>query len=68
MLAVTVSAKFQVVLPRAVLERVPITVGEKMQVVTIDRRIVLLPIEMAQSARGFLAGIDTAVVRNAVER
>jgi bifunctional DNA-binding transcriptional regulator/antitoxin component of YhaV-PrlF toxin-antitoxin module len=68
MLAVTVSAKFQVVLPRAVLERVPITVGQKMQVVTIDRRIVLLPIETAQSARGFLAGIDTAVVRNAVKR
>ena len=68
MLAVTVSAKFQVVLPRAVLERVPITVGQKMQVITIDRRIVLLPIETAQSARGFLAGIATAVVRNAVKR
>jgi bifunctional DNA-binding transcriptional regulator/antitoxin component of YhaV-PrlF toxin-antitoxin module len=68
MLAVTVSAKFQVVLPRAVLERVPITVGQKMQVITIDRRIVLLPIETAQAARGFLAGIDTTVVRNAVAR
>lgn len=42
-----------------------ITVGQKMQVVTIDRRIELLPIETAQAARGFLAGIDTTVVREA---
>ncbi len=68
MLAVTVSAKFQVVLPQAAREQMQIAVGQEMQVLTIDRRIVLLPIEGAQSARGFLAGIDTAVVRNAVKR
>jgi AbrB family looped-hinge helix DNA binding protein len=68
MLAVTVSAKFQVVLPQAAREQMQIAVGQKMQVITIDRRIVLLPIETAQAARGFLAGIDTTVVRNAVAR
>jgi AbrB family looped-hinge helix DNA binding protein len=68
MLSVTVSPKFQVVLPQAAREQMQIAVGQEMQVLTIDRRIVLLPIETAQSARGFLAGIDTAVVRNAVKR
>ncbi|MEF8729921.1 MAG: AbrB/MazE/SpoVT family DNA-binding domain-containing protein [Accumulibacter sp.] len=63
MLSVTVSPKFQVVIPQAVREQMQITAGQKMQVLTIDRRIELLPIETAQAARGFLAGIDTTVVR-----
>jgi bifunctional DNA-binding transcriptional regulator/antitoxin component of YhaV-PrlF toxin-antitoxin module len=53
------------VIPQSVREQMQITVGQKMQVITIDRRIELLPIETAQAARGFLAGIDTTVVREA---
>ena len=65
MLSVTVSPKFQVVIPQAVREQMQIIAGQKMQVITIDRRIELLPIEAAQKARGFLSGIDTTVVREA---
>ena len=65
MLSVTVSPKFQVVIPQAVREQMQITAGQKLQVVTIDRRIELLPIESAQAVRGFLTGIDTTVVREA---
>lgn len=65
MLSVTVSPKFQVVIPQAVREQMGISAGQKMQVITIDRRIELLPIETAESARGFLAGIDTTVNRDA---
>jgi len=65
MLCVTVSPKFQVVIPQAVREQMHISAGQKMQVITIDRRIELLPIETATSARGFLAGIDTTIVREA---
>jgi AbrB family looped-hinge helix DNA binding protein len=65
MLSVTVSPKFQVVIPQAVREQMQITAGQKMQVITIDRRIELLPIENANSARGFLSGIDTTVAREA---
>lgn len=63
MLSVIVSPKFQVVIPLAVREQMKISVGQKMQVIAIDRRIELLPVEPASSARGFLAGIDTTVVR-----
>lgn len=63
MIAVTVSPKFQVVIPLAVREQMQIVPGQKMQVITIDRRIELLPIEAAQKIRGFLSGIDTTVVR-----
>ncbi len=63
MLAVTVSPKFQVVIPAVVREQMQITAGQKMQVLTFDRRIELLPIESPRQLRGFLSGIDTTVVR-----
>lgn len=63
MLAVTVSPKFQVVIPLAVREQLQIEVGQKLQVVAFDNRIELLPIESAAQLRGFLAGISTDVTR-----
>jgi AbrB family looped-hinge helix DNA binding protein len=63
MLSVTVSPKFQVVIPQSVRAQMQIMAGQKMQVLTFDRRIELLPIETPQQLRGFLAGIDTTVLR-----
>lgn len=63
MLAVTVSPKFQVVIPQAVREQLNIEAGQKLQVVAFDHRIELLPIEPARQLRGFLAGIATDVPR-----
>jgi len=63
MLAVTVSAKFQVVIPQPVREQLGIRPGERFQVLALGNRIELLPIESPQQLRGFLAGIDTTVVR-----
>ena len=65
MLSVTVSPKFQVVIPLAVREQLGITAGRKMQVIALDDRIELVPIEDAAQLRGFLRGIDTTVVREA---
>jgi AbrB family looped-hinge helix DNA binding protein len=64
MLAVTVSPKFQVVIPLAVRKQLQIEVGQKLQVVAFDNRIELLPIESARQLRGFLAGISTEVARD----
>ena len=63
MLSVTVSPKFQVVIPQAVREQLQIEAGQKLQVVAFDRRIELLPIEPARQLRGFLGGIETDVLR-----
>lgn len=64
MLAVTVSPKFQVVIPLAIREQMQIAAGQKMQVLAIGRRIELMPIESPKQLRGFLGGIDTVVVRD----
>jgi AbrB family looped-hinge helix DNA binding protein len=63
MIAVTVSPKFQVVIPQSVREQMQIFAGQRLQLVTLDRRIELIPIETPRQLRGFLAGIDTAVPR-----
>lgn len=63
MLAVTVSSKFQIVIPQRVREQLRIRPGGRLQVLTFDNRIELLPVESPQELRGFLAGIDTTVVR-----
>jgi AbrB family looped-hinge helix DNA binding protein len=63
MQAVTVSPKFQVVIPQKIREQLHIEVGQKLQVLAIGQRIEMLPIESAQSLRGFLSGIDTTISR-----
>lgn len=63
MLTVTVSPKFQVVIPQAVREQLQIAVGQKLQVLAYGHRIELLPVETPQSLRGFLAGIESDVPR-----
>ncbi|MBK7766950.1 MAG: AbrB/MazE/SpoVT family DNA-binding domain-containing protein [Sulfuritalea sp.] len=63
MLAVTVSPKFQVVIPLAVRKQMQIEAGQKLQVIAFNNRIELLAIESPAQLRGFLAGIDTEVHR-----
>ena len=63
MKTVTVSPKYQVVIPRDVREMLSIKPGEKMQVINYSNRIELVPVKKIKSMRGFLKGIDTAVIR-----
>ena len=61
--SVTVSPKFQVVIPQRVRERMAVKAGDRMQVVQYGDRIELIPERPARELRGFLAGIDTSVPR-----
>jgi len=63
MRAVTVSPKFQVVIPKDVRESVGIISGQKVQMLTYCNRIELIPIKPMSEMRGFLKGIDTEVPR-----
>jgi AbrB family looped-hinge helix DNA binding protein len=63
MKTVTVSPKYQVVIPRDVRETLSIKPGEKMQVINYANRIELVPVKKIKAMRGFLKGIDTTVVR-----
>ncbi len=66
--AVTVSPKFQVVIPKAIRERIGIKPGEKLQVLSFDDRIELVRIQPMRSMRGFLRGMDAAFMRDEDDR
>jgi len=63
MAAVTVSPKYQVVIPKEVRIKLGLSPGQKIQVVVYGDRIVLIPVRPTKHLRGFLAGIDTHVER-----
>jgi AbrB family looped-hinge helix DNA binding protein len=63
MKAVTVSPKFQVVIPRDLRKSLDIQPGTKVQILQYENRIELIPLRTPKSLRGFLRGIDTNVDR-----
>ena len=62
---VTISPKFQVVIPLSVRRSLGIKPGQKIQVVLYENRIELIPILPARKSRGFLRGMDTTLQRDA---
>jgi len=64
MKAVTVSPKYQIVIPRDVRDAMDIQPGTKVQVLQYDNRIELVPLRSPKSLRGFLKGISTDVQRD----
>ncbi len=63
MSAVTLSPKYQVVIPQAVREAMGLTPGTKLQVMQHEDRIEMIPVRSSKSLRGTLRGIDTSVPR-----
>jgi len=61
--AVTVSTKFQVVIPRVVRNSLGIKPGQKVQVIQYGDRVELIPVKPIKQTRGFLKGINTSVKR-----
>ena len=60
---VTLSSKFQVVIPRAVRTRLGLRPGMKLQVIEYNGRVEFLPLRKPAELRGFLKGFDAAIER-----
>lgn len=60
---VTVSPKYQIVIPRMVREALGIKPGQKVQVLQYQNRIEFIPLKRMKEMRGFLKGINTTVER-----
>jgi len=63
MVTVTVSPKFQVVIPKAVRERLNIRPGQKLQILQFSDRIEFVLLQNIKNMRGFLKGVNTDVKR-----
>lgn len=60
---ITLSPRFQVLIPRKIREALGLMPGQKIQAVQYEQRIELIVLEPMPQARGFLRGIDTAIKR-----
>lgn len=63
MAAVTLSPKYQVVVPQEVRRSMRLKPGQKFEVFQEDGQILLVPVVPMRRARGMLRGIDTSVRR-----
>lgn len=63
MTVVTISPKFQVVIPREIRDRLDLEPGQKVQALVFGNRIEFIPLKSARELRGFLRGMDTALDR-----
>ena len=63
MQTVTVSPKFQVVIPRPVRDNLHLKPGQKMQVMEYRDRVELIPERSITELLGFVKGIDTSFRR-----
>ncbi|OGT46857.1 MAG: AbrB family transcriptional regulator [Gammaproteobacteria bacterium RIFCSPHIGHO2_12_FULL_38_11] len=61
---VTVSPKFQVVIPKSIREALHLLPGEKLQVFIYQQRLEFMLLRDVKKMRGFLKGIDTHIERD----
>ena len=63
--SVTISPKYQVVIPKKLREALNLSPGQKVQMVAFEDRIEMIPVREISEMKGFLKGIDTTVEREA---
>ena len=59
----TISPKFQVVIPKSIRELLQLRPGQKVHAIVYDNRIELIPVQPLGKLRGFVRGIDTEIAR-----
>ena len=60
---VTVSPKYQVVIPRHIRESLGLAPGQKVQAFEYEGRVEFIPVRPAKALRGFVRGMNTTVSR-----
>jgi len=68
MATVTVSSKFQVVIPEEVRSRLNLRPGQKVVVIEKDGVVHLIPLRPIREVRGMAKGITTERIRDELER
>ncbi len=63
MITVSVSPKFQIVIPKEIRRLLHLKPGQKLQILQIGDRLELVPFKNIKEARGVLKGMDTSIER-----
>lgn len=64
MSTVTISPKYQVVIPKEIRDKLELRPGQKVHALAYEGRVELIPVRPARELRGFVKGIDTGVERD----
>jgi len=65
---VTISPKFQVVIPKSIREQLKLVPGQKVHALAYGDRIEFLPVRPVSQLRGMLRGLDTSFERDREDR
>ena len=65
---VTISPKFQVVIPKSIRKQLRLVPGQKVQAIAYGDRIEFIPLRPARELRGMLRGLDTSFERDREDR
>ena len=63
MTTVTVSPKYQVVIPKEIRQKLKLKPGQKLQIIQLGDRIEFILLKNIKEVRGFLKGINTEIER-----
>jgi len=63
MKTITISSKYQVVIPKEIRETIGLNVGAKLEIITYGSRIELVPIQPMKKLKGAFKGINTDIQR-----
>lgn len=65
---VTISSKYQMVIPRAIREKWNVKPGQKVRLIIIGNRLEVVPVRNIKEARGFLTGMSSEIEREEDDR
>ena len=65
---VTISSKYQIVIPRAISEKWNIKPGQKVRLIVFGNRLEVVPVRDIREARGFLKGMNSDIKREEEDR
>lgn len=65
---VTISSKYQIVIPRAIREKWNIKPGQKVRLIIFGNRLEVVPVRDNREARGFLKGMNSDIKREEEDR
>jgi AbrB family looped-hinge helix DNA binding protein len=61
---VTLSPKFQIVIPQSICEALQLKPGEKLRVLRYGDRVELIPVKSVKKLHGFARSMDTTIERD----
>ncbi len=68
MVSVTISSRYQVVIPKAIREKLKLKPGQKIAVIEKDGVVHMIPLRPLKELRGITKGVDTKNLRDEEDR